>query len=335
MIIVIDGWWGSGKSTLKGILDGHPDLFVSPIQDSIVGGLAEAADRETWMKGKDFEMFRHYLGAFSNYYRIERYADWQEVVFSPDAETVIKLPFVFDFQAFDASVKRRMKQLDTWSDEAVVRIVYEEFTKFWNDYPGSDKVRHFVTMDANRTNTPELIAGMDDSFKFVYVDRSTEGIIGTRYSRKPIPGFAATSNWNSMDVGYFIRMGEVEKIERKRLQLQDLRKRFPSKFYLVPFEKLIASPGECLPELNAFLGIADHPCLAKFTYCGQTFEKSESFLGAINDDPERIFDKDEMRMLQAEIRRVREDVPSSKTKSAFAPSRLLRKASAYLEKVDL
>ena len=36
MIILIDGFWGSGKTVLRSLLDGHKDLYVSPSQESIL-----------------------------------------------------------------------------------------------------------------------------------------------------------------------------------------------------------------------------------------------------------------------------------------------------------
>jgi hypothetical protein len=35
MFILIDGFWGSGKSLLRSYLDGHTQLFVSPLQESL------------------------------------------------------------------------------------------------------------------------------------------------------------------------------------------------------------------------------------------------------------------------------------------------------------
>ena len=36
MIILIDGFWGSGKTTIRYLLDGHSELKVSPSQESII-----------------------------------------------------------------------------------------------------------------------------------------------------------------------------------------------------------------------------------------------------------------------------------------------------------
>ena len=36
MLILIDGFWGSGKTILRSLLDGHEELKVSPSQECII-----------------------------------------------------------------------------------------------------------------------------------------------------------------------------------------------------------------------------------------------------------------------------------------------------------
>ena len=36
MIILIDGFWGSGKTTIRYLLDGHSELKVSHLRDNFI-----------------------------------------------------------------------------------------------------------------------------------------------------------------------------------------------------------------------------------------------------------------------------------------------------------
>lgn len=97
MIVLIDGYWGSGKSVLRGLLDGHPNLFVSPIQDSLPGAFATDNSGIDWLKHKDSEYLRKLLAEKSLYYRIERFAMNQKMQldFSSKNRTYIEIDIDF------------------------------------------------------------------------------------------------------------------------------------------------------------------------------------------------------------------------------------------------
>ena len=39
-LVVIDGWWASGKGGVLYLLDGHPEVLVNPFQEGIFGAIA-------------------------------------------------------------------------------------------------------------------------------------------------------------------------------------------------------------------------------------------------------------------------------------------------------
>lgn len=129
-IVIIDGWWGSGKSTIKGMLDGHPSLLVAPIQDSFVGGLATDPTLETWLKHRDIEIYRRFLAAYTNYYRIEKYADWSEIIFQPNSSDIHRIKFDFHFLEFDLRFKKLLLDSDVWSPSLLLKSFYKTFFPF-------------------------------------------------------------------------------------------------------------------------------------------------------------------------------------------------------------
>ncbi len=71
MLIQIDGWFGSGKSALCTLLDGHPDVFCSPIHDYSYAAFLNQGDEFDWIKTRHIEILRKVL-ARTQYYRFEK-----------------------------------------------------------------------------------------------------------------------------------------------------------------------------------------------------------------------------------------------------------------------
>ena len=72
MFLIIDGFWASGKSILKSLLDGHPKLKVSPGQEGVFSAFARNRNLLKKLSYKDLNIIRKILSD-SYYYDLERY----------------------------------------------------------------------------------------------------------------------------------------------------------------------------------------------------------------------------------------------------------------------
>ena len=61
MLILIDGFWGSGKTVLRSLLDGHSELKVSPSQESIVSSFERNHKKSKFFNYKDLRLIREFL----------------------------------------------------------------------------------------------------------------------------------------------------------------------------------------------------------------------------------------------------------------------------------
>lgn len=299
--IVIDGWWGSGKSTLRGMLEGHPEIYASPIQDSIIGGFSSVNDVEKTLTSNDTEAFRKILASHTNYYRIEKYANWGYVLFQPSAAITHQLDFHFDFYGFDHELFRKIKYFEISSLNDFIEFHYVLFFKYWKDYQSSGTEKYFLSMEANQLKTIDFLLDSEIDFKFIYVDRETEGTISTRYSRKPIKGFVTTESYSSYTVDHFIKSGEVYRIIAKRKKLLELQQKHSERFLVVRLEETISNPEAAAKKIAEFLDISYNPILSKFTYLGKQFPGSELYLNKVNDNFNEIFDKNDLSLLRKEI----------------------------------
>jgi hypothetical protein len=302
---IVDGWWGSGKSTLRGLVDGHPQLFVSPVQDSLVGGLSADKGLSEWLAARDIVLFRKSLWGKTEYSRIERDALQNKLVNTVAGSVAEYRGFAFDFHAFDKAFVSKVLKFDTWTVDSIASALYGTMAEFWTEYPG-DRGRFVaaVSMDNNYPNAADLIASSTKATKYMWVDRDSEGILATHARRRPIQGNLGTKDWGSKSVQDFIQDGEVERIERKRQKIAQLAQQHPDKFLVVPFDAMIMDTARIMDQVAAFLGIERLPILDRYTYCGSGFPGSENYVGKVNDSPEKAFQPDDLIALRAEVKRV-------------------------------
>lgn len=302
-VIIIDGWWGSGKSTIKGLLDGHPNLLVSPIQDSIIGAFCSDHNILKIIDHKDIEAYRSFLATKAHYYRIEKYAAMKYVHFEPKANVIHKEPFSFDFNIFDKKIASYFLKVENPTPKKLIENHFELFFSEWKEYEKKSETLFFVTMEANQNEIVKKLDKLRVSFKYIYVDRKTEGTIATRYSRKPVKGFLGTDSYNNQRVCDFINNGEVLRIIRQRQEIRELQRNQPEKFLVLSLEDTIHDTENTAKTICSFLDIPFHPTTTKFTYCGKTFPGSDLYLADLNDKFEEIFTREDLLLLQQEIKR--------------------------------
>lgn len=168
-------------------------------------------------------------------------------------------------------------------------------------------------MEANKNNTANFIQSLKCDFKYIYVDRATEGTIATRYKRAPIEGFAETENNSKSNLNDFIENGEVWRLTRKRKDIQERESKYPDRFKIIRLEDAVSSTISTAKSLASFLGIQFDDILTKFTHCGKSFPGSDLYLKDLNDKYEKIFSLNELEVLRKEMERsLNENFPPHK-----------------------
>ena len=73
-LVLIAGAKASGKGLIRGVLDGHPELFVSPFHELIMQSFSRDGYDQNALKHKDIQYVREILANKSKYYQLERFA---------------------------------------------------------------------------------------------------------------------------------------------------------------------------------------------------------------------------------------------------------------------
>lgn len=295
MIVLIDGYWGTGKSVLRGLLDGHPNLFVSPIQDSLPGSFAKDKSDKKWLEFKDVEYLRKILAQNSFYYRIERFYFNQKMQldFSSKDRTYININI--DFYLFDKQWMERLNVAKHWTEELICQEIYQSMLDNWDNYPSEKSaVNHFVSMDNNFFGTPEYFLKNFKDAKLLYAIRSVEGIIATRANRRPIKEDYRTLAWETISPDSLIKGGEIFNILKRTRNIRRLKEVYPERVHLVGFNDLILNTDQVMNGVAEFLEIDRSESLKIFSHLGKEITADgKKYVGKIHDQPEDLLTKNQ------------------------------------------
>lgn len=300
MLIQVDGWFGSGKSVLWMLLDGHPDVFCSPIHDFSYSAFLSQSDAHEWVTTRHTEILRKAL-ARTQYYKFEK-AYWdgfQSFEFS--TTEVLRLPYTCNYYRFDEAFFTALMKRERWTICEITDLLYGSVYREVHGLPQDSALpRFFAAMShahliEEYSNFPVLFPGS----KSIQVRRSVENIVATRSNRKPKPEDFKTKNFFSGDFETRIAEGEVEKILAYYDRYDALMKQYPDVFTTVEFDDLVMRTEPTMRRMAEFLDIPFHPELLRATYCGTEIEyNGKKYIGQENDHIDTLLSPDERQIIR-------------------------------------
>lgn len=302
MLIQIDGWFGSGKGVLWSLLDGHPDIFCSPIHDYSFGAFLSQSDEHDWVKTKHVEILRKAL-ARSQYYKFEK-VFWDGYwSFSFTADELLKLKCGYDYYKFDYNFIRKLIDQESWSLEKIIDTMYSTL------YEATFSKINKPSPDIFVSSTNPLFINDYKNFPVIYpngksiqVRRSVEHIIAIRANRKPKSEDFKSNLFFSGSFEKRIEEGEVEKILAFHDEYDALARNFPNVFTTVSFDELVIDTEPAIRKIADFLGIDFHPNLLIASYNGVELEcNGKKYIGKQNDKAEDLLSQDEIEVIRKRI----------------------------------
>lgn len=297
MIILIDGWSGSGHSVLRGLLDGHPNLFCSPIHDYIPVAFFEDLGDPIWYEYKDYEQLRRILAAKSGYYRVERYASNKKFPFDYAKDQRGYIDIDFDFYEFDKRWSQKILQYEKWTPELICETIYDSMMQGFCNYPiPRENIQHYVALGQPPPTDPVKFFDKFPNGKLLYMNRDVEGLVASHVTRKPIPGEYGTLNRSKRVASKRIAEGLVETIIEKHKLLEEFAKRNPEKAKIVYFKQLVENPTDTMHDVADFLNIPFTDHLTYFSVLGKErlTGAGKKYIGKILDSPEDLLSKEDL-----------------------------------------
>jgi Sulfotransferase family len=297
MIILIDGWSGSGHSVLRGLLDGHPNLFCSPVHDFIPVAFFEDWEDPVWYEYKDIEQLRRILAAKSGYYRIEKYANNKRFHIDYAKEQRGYLTFDFDFHEFDKKWSQKIFEYDQWHPELLCETIYKSMLDTIKNYQISkDDIRGFVALGEPNVEDPTKFCTFFPHGKLIYMQRSPEGLIATFTTRVEIPEEFHTRNRQYLTPSGVINQGMVQRILRKDDLVREFARKNPQRAMIVTFDEIIENTENVMPRVADFLNIPLTDSLTYFSVLGEKklTGSGKNYIGKILDRPEDLLSEKDL-----------------------------------------
>ncbi|RXK13597.1 hypothetical protein CP965_07305 [Halarcobacter mediterraneus] len=301
MIIQIDGWFAGGKSVLWSLLDGHKDIYVSPLHDYTFSRLLKE-DCTPWIKSKNLLFLRKILLGETSYYKFEQILKYGTLDISLSSEETIKLPYNIDFYTLDRNYINTIEKLEKWTPEILIETLYETLYKTF--IKSHQTKKYYASMGnayyyKNYKNIPKIFPNM----KSIIVKRDIKNIIASRINRKVRPIDVKEHNAFASEFEIIIKSREIEKIVDYFKTLDFLSKRYPNKFFIVEFDDLVKNTKNTMKKISNFLEIKFEEVLTKPTRDGRYLQKNGiSFIGQENDTYEKLLTENEVDIINERIK---------------------------------
>lgn len=298
MLLQIDGWWGGGKSLLASLLDGHPEIAVTPIHEATHMAFLSANEADIF-RLKDLNYIRRIIASKSEYYNLEKFSrlGFRRMAFNKDV--ALRLEMVLDFYDFDKSWVDNLLQTDIWNEENILRVIYQTL--------------HQKLLHTNSTTTyeasmswPRLMNQLTffeklPNAKNILIKRPVIDVIASRAGRKPMEN--TLNNHFAPGFEKIIHSNEVSDIMTYYDYWEKQQKKNPQQVFITDISSLIYNRQDEMRKIAQFLGIDYLDILQKATFLGkEILHNGMSYADQVFDTAENVLTSEEIRLVEQQIR---------------------------------
>lgn len=301
MIILVDGLPAAGKATLKGLLDGHSQIFTGYNHDMIADTICDT-DNSLWLDYKDVLYLRSLL-ATTHYYQLEYFAYKKSTVIVMKADQNNRFDIDFDFYNMDRTFMEKILPLKSWDCEAITKSLFQSMMESGPYPPNKTDIKHFVSMGYNRAGICEKFISAYPSGKILYMLRPIEQIVAVLSNRTP----ADDDMWSMIllqtTVKSLVEHGYVQKLRSSEKYIRAMAKKHPDKVKLISFEELVLNTKSVMHDVVRWLGVPYEEVLQSCTLAGNEMrtEEGRTFIGEILDNVEELISPEERAIIALEI----------------------------------
>lgn len=301
--VIIGGFSGSGKSTLTLLLDGHPRVLASYLQEVLhrvftegLPSLRAAAGR---IAPREVPGFAHFHLRVGDERILVKFTDFIRLVYSHTYYPAIQgeallghtlsiatntamdgMPFHMDFARFEAAWTHRV--FDGHPELTIEQVydafflsMFEAFTDFSFD-PAADNI-----LAINISEDLDAVKMFDREFpgcKFLFVIRPIEDLFVSEVER----GAQARNDPRRIERRHLRR----QRIERQVRMLEHYRamvERSPDRAMILTIDDVVVDYRNTMKRVAEFLGIEDHPILYRPTFHGHSHDFLDNYVGVVHD----------------------------------------------------
>lgn len=287
----------SGKGALRGLLDGHPALAVSPVQHMLIKAFTGYSTEDELRDPGHQELFdiltfRRRL-AKTGYYKLQANQEG-----SPRTATTTSLQNSptekyqalegFDFYEFEKAWITKLNQNKIFHPKDVFITIFQTFFDQWESYTVDwDTCEYILGYGINKTQTVDYLLREYDDSKIIVVNRDPRGII------------AARGKAGSSDIDSKLSSGKVYRFIEYTEYIDKVQRKFDDRVLTVNFRDLILNKEQTIQEVTDFLDIEPDKILEDSTLAQKELDSKsdQSRLGQINDDWRELLTDSEKRII--------------------------------------
>lgn len=298
MFILIDGLATSGKAVMRGLLDGHPNVFTIFNHDMVLDTLCDFKTHD-WLYYKDVQFLRSLLSE-SNYYQLEYFSFRRSTVLDMIVSEHNYFPVSFDFYKMDRQFMSSLLQEKEWSVRLIMEHFFHAMIHSFNESSPKDNITHLVSMGFDRPNTVENVIREIPDGKIIYMVRPIESIIAVRSNRKPIDDDMGSQCLLDTTPQKLIETGNVGKHKKKLEYILYSEQKYPDNLIVVNMDDLVLRTEATMKKVARFLKLPFQETMLKCTLMGNEMQTNDGkkFVGEILDDPKKLLTKEERLLIQ-------------------------------------
>jgi energy-coupling factor transporter ATP-binding protein EcfA2 len=291
-ILYLYGGTGSGKTTLLRLLDGHPEVAVTPLHDKLITAFEQYGQEnipidKTSLKvnGEKRANIHKIKGILSKsrYHRLQEIHHGRPVRMLASSRNIKgKDMGGFNFYSFEEKWINKINLDKSIKVEKLIYSIFDSLFQEWGDYPyNKDVCKYYIGLGRPSVSSMEYLLGIPKA-RIIFLQRDPRGCIASKKQKSEVKGIDILRNRRIINT----------------VRLQDasmrLKKEYPNRVKIVQFERLIKNHKEVSSSVAEFLGITDSQVLNNPTFCG---EKTQvEFTGEVKDRWEDILTEEEVEL---------------------------------------
>ena len=310
--LLISGTKGSGKSLIRGLLDGHPQLLVSPFHEVVLESFYK--NKTNVKKKMDIETVRTVLASNGRYFQLERLIkekDQSILIGGNDKrETNINL----DYDLFDSSwVKNLFKKGKKWNSQQICEEIYKSLSaKLCSPLLDNNvKKKYYCALN---TGYQKAVSGFVKSFpdsKIIYLKRNSLEIISSIIKRKKNKKDFRSSSFSRQSLLDMYGTKEfINSIYSLNKEAEKLSKKNPNKILTINFSDFFQNQAVETKRILKFLKICDHYSLKYYSSGGykMTHSDGSSLLSTPVDKGYDNLSKKELKKIETFYKKIEKKI---------------------------
>ena len=283
-ILILAGAKGAGKALIRGMLDGHESVFVSPFHELLPFALSNHIRDFGELRAGDIQTLKETLAKGAKYFQLEMMSHRKFRLMDNGGDSgITSRKLDFDFYKLDKGWSNLiMAPNANWSPSEIMCLIYREMASQLYKNGSERGYQYFATMSDGIPGQFIPFLNCYPEAKIIYIKRNYVDVVAALVNRKPHGNtpetFARANLWKK-----YAGLDFLKSFARLEKEAAIANKEFGDRFLIVKFDEFFSDFNLIKNKIIDFLGIPDNRVLNEFTMLGEE---------VTSNDGQKIFSKE-------------------------------------------